>query len=377
MKYISLILISFFSLKMYSQVGIGTVSPDPSAIVELKSYNSGFLIPRMTLAERNLITNPTEGLMIYNTERNAIQFYRENVGVNNDLSGWFDTRCENDINTAISNFPSGIILDFSDFDNNGNIFSGINGGGTQLNSSSPNLSQVGSIGPLPTDLNDPVPVLTNYISFTNKSETGNLGNSDYRFRLLNDEGSLINKYNAVSFMNRTHRATSNPDIFEADFNTSYTGDFDIIVVARFDEIPTIDKESIFSTGNFYIGGGANGQNCKRNHFTFKRNSGSNAFNCGHNNNPNLDKKVEIDTDFHRFRVKSTHGVLTEFYIDGVLIGSATNNFSIERLGLFINNADQFAPKSSISFIGIFKSILSENDFDRFDQFLACKFESQP
>lgn len=226
-----------------------------------------------------------------------------------------------------------------------------------------------------------MPTLTNYISFenntsTNNSEPGDLTDSDYRFRLLNDPDNLLNDYNATSFMNRTHRAASKPDLFTADFATNYSGDFDIIIVAKFDEIPTISKESIFSAGDFYIGGGANGQNCKKHHFTLKRGSGNNPFHCGHSNNPALDKKVEIDTKFHRFRVKSEGGV-TEFYIDGKLIQTRNTAFKIERLGLFINNGDEFAPKSSISFIGIFKSILSNEDFERFDQYLACKFEVQP
>ncbi len=129
-----------YSLNAIAQVGIGTTNPDPSAILEVKSSSKGFLMPRMTTSQRNLITTPVEGLVIFNTDRNALQFYRENVGTNNDLSGWFDTNCENDIGIAISNFPSGIILDFSDFDNNGQFFSNINGTGSTLTSSSPDLT---------------------------------------------------------------------------------------------------------------------------------------------------------------------------------------------------------------------------------------------
>jgi hypothetical protein len=52
-------------------VGIGTTNPDSSALLELDSNNSGLLIPRVTEAERNSITDPANGLLIYQT--NVIQ----------------------------------------------------------------------------------------------------------------------------------------------------------------------------------------------------------------------------------------------------------------------------------------------------------------
>lgn len=48
-----------------AQVGIGTETPDASAALEIKSTTQGFLPPRMTQAERNLIGTPVQGLMIY------------------------------------------------------------------------------------------------------------------------------------------------------------------------------------------------------------------------------------------------------------------------------------------------------------------------
>jgi hypothetical protein len=50
------------------RVGIGTVTPDSSAILELKSIQKGFLPPRMTSALRNAVASPVEGLMIYCTD---------------------------------------------------------------------------------------------------------------------------------------------------------------------------------------------------------------------------------------------------------------------------------------------------------------------
>lgn len=59
-----------------AQVGIGTSTPDSSSILELSSDSLGFLVPRMTLAQRNAISNPSKGLLIYQTNGNqAFYFY--------------------------------------------------------------------------------------------------------------------------------------------------------------------------------------------------------------------------------------------------------------------------------------------------------------
>jgi len=53
------------SLAQSENVGIGTVKPDNSAILELNSTSKGFLIPRMTLAQRAGIKSPATGLLVY------------------------------------------------------------------------------------------------------------------------------------------------------------------------------------------------------------------------------------------------------------------------------------------------------------------------
>jgi uncharacterized protein (TIGR02145 family) len=49
------------------QVGVGTTSPNASAVMELNSTSTGFLPPRITTAQMNAINSPAEGLTIYNT----------------------------------------------------------------------------------------------------------------------------------------------------------------------------------------------------------------------------------------------------------------------------------------------------------------------
>ncbi|WP_235298193.1 hypothetical protein [Portibacter marinus] len=68
-----LILIISFSASGQN-VGIGTNSPHPSAILELNSDTSGILIPRMTAAQRDAISSPTDGLLVYVTEDHSFYY---------------------------------------------------------------------------------------------------------------------------------------------------------------------------------------------------------------------------------------------------------------------------------------------------------------
>jgi hypothetical protein len=65
--YISNLLILCYSTNSYAQVGIGTFSPDASAVLELNSSTKGFLPPRMTAYP----TSPAIGLTVYRTDLNG------------------------------------------------------------------------------------------------------------------------------------------------------------------------------------------------------------------------------------------------------------------------------------------------------------------
>ncbi|MBS1607429.1 MAG: tail fiber domain-containing protein [Bacteroidetes bacterium] len=67
-------LASLFSFVLYAQnVGINAdgSSPDESAMLDVKSTSKGLLIPRMTQSQRDLISSPSTGLMIYQTDGTA------------------------------------------------------------------------------------------------------------------------------------------------------------------------------------------------------------------------------------------------------------------------------------------------------------------
>lgn len=52
-----------------------TQPADPSAALEVRSQSQGFLPPRMTSLQRNLIQNPAVGLVVYNTSRQTLEFH--------------------------------------------------------------------------------------------------------------------------------------------------------------------------------------------------------------------------------------------------------------------------------------------------------------
>lgn len=58
-----------------NNVGIGTATPNPNAVLEMQSTSQGVLVPRMTTAQRNAIAAPTEGLMVYDIDVNCFFFY--------------------------------------------------------------------------------------------------------------------------------------------------------------------------------------------------------------------------------------------------------------------------------------------------------------
>ena len=69
MKKLLFLLLVVASYSVNAQgVGIGTLSPDSSAMLELSSTSKGFLIPRMNHNQFNVLPNPATGLMIYLTD---------------------------------------------------------------------------------------------------------------------------------------------------------------------------------------------------------------------------------------------------------------------------------------------------------------------
>lgn len=64
-------------------VGIGTNTPDPSAMLDITSTTKGLLIPRMTTTERTSIPGPTIGLVVFDNTTYSFWIYRGDVN-----GGW-------------------------------------------------------------------------------------------------------------------------------------------------------------------------------------------------------------------------------------------------------------------------------------------------
>ncbi len=63
-------------------LGIGTISPNGSAALDISSTTKGFLPPRMTTSERDAITGLVEGLTVWNTTNKQLEVYDGSYWVN-------------------------------------------------------------------------------------------------------------------------------------------------------------------------------------------------------------------------------------------------------------------------------------------------------
>lgn len=91
----------FFINTMFSQVGIGTTTPD--AALDISSNSQGLLVPRLTTAQRDAMTSPQnpsstvqEGTMIYNIDEHCLQI---NIAPTGSTPEWIGYRCIGNVST--------------------------------------------------------------------------------------------------------------------------------------------------------------------------------------------------------------------------------------------------------------------------------------
>jgi hypothetical protein len=77
LNYFLIQFVLLISSNLYAQVGIGTTTPNVSSILDVSSTSKGVLMPRLTTTERDNISLPATGLMIFNTTLNDGQL---NIG---------------------------------------------------------------------------------------------------------------------------------------------------------------------------------------------------------------------------------------------------------------------------------------------------------
>ena len=83
-KYLLLLIVCFTNRMAFSQnVAINSTgtAPDASAMLDVQSTTKGLLAPKMTLAQRNAISNPATGLLIYQTDGTTGFYYNSGTTV--------------------------------------------------------------------------------------------------------------------------------------------------------------------------------------------------------------------------------------------------------------------------------------------------------
>jgi hypothetical protein len=76
MKITAFLLCLFVGFSVHAQnMGVGTTTPDASAVLDVSSANKGLLIPRMTATTRTSIPNPATGLMVFQTDGSTGFYY--------------------------------------------------------------------------------------------------------------------------------------------------------------------------------------------------------------------------------------------------------------------------------------------------------------
>ena len=91
-KLVSLCLLSTLCLSVITaqnNIGINNTSPDASAVLDITATDRGVLIPRMSTADRTAISNPAEGLMVFDSSTGSFWFHA--------TAGWKEiTELDND-----------------------------------------------------------------------------------------------------------------------------------------------------------------------------------------------------------------------------------------------------------------------------------------
>ena len=88
MKHVTALIFFLISYTAFSQsngVGIGTLTPAPSALLDVDATpanNKGVLIPRLTAMQRLAISSPANSLLVFDTDSSCFFYWNATV------SGW-------------------------------------------------------------------------------------------------------------------------------------------------------------------------------------------------------------------------------------------------------------------------------------------------
>lgn len=113
MKNILLLFLLIAAQSSQSQIAIGKLATDPSAIVDLSTSSKGLSVPRMTTIQRNAIDTPAIGLLIYNMDDADYNSYNGvALGWQDFSTGYKSVNAIGDISTStdVAETASGMTL---------------------------------------------------------------------------------------------------------------------------------------------------------------------------------------------------------------------------------------------------------------------------
>ncbi len=90
-KFLITVSCVLFSIVMIAQsVGINNSTPHASAILDVKSFTKGVLLPRTSTTSRTAIVNPAKGLILYDTTTSGFWFHNGTawVQLSSNSNGW-------------------------------------------------------------------------------------------------------------------------------------------------------------------------------------------------------------------------------------------------------------------------------------------------
>ncbi len=80
------------------QVVVGGTTPDPSAVLDIRSMAKGVLLPRLTTFQRDAVSSPATGLTIFNTTTNCLE---TNLGTP-AVPDWARLKCRNGVISTLN-----------------------------------------------------------------------------------------------------------------------------------------------------------------------------------------------------------------------------------------------------------------------------------
>lgn len=357
----------YFAFSLNAQVGIGTTSPDKSALFEVKSSTQGFLPPRLSNVERRNISSPSPGLLIYNTDNKCIQYYTG--------ADWYDPCCKNSVDNGIDGFNFLIRVDptaasaVTSMNTGDGTSTGVDAGDGdfvyKLTSSSAGAQEL--------------------VYTSGASELAANGHDIFQFT------STANPidYKATAFVSRTKaHGSSAISRLQYDFTTDHQAPFDLFLVGRMDSstAPYNNFGSFFSSTNdpsnnysFQLGVGNDGASCSNAYYTIVYTKTSGDFLCG----PGGIGVDAADGNLHTFNINCsdnpTDGGATKvfsLYVDGQLMQSDStlaNYMKIDMLRMFTNRNTSSGVHSDISEILVFDDVLTEEERSTLNTYLTCKY----